>query len=167
MRIIFLSEFWTIVLCFIVWLVLQVSSALICLNLPDRFFAPESFIFRAHRLERQGRIYNQLFRISRWKHLLPDGAVVWKKRGYKKKKLIDFSDENLNRFLIESARGELSHWLALFPFWLFWFFTPPFVPWFMLVYAIVVNVPCIMAQRYNRPRVQHLLDHRRKHPPRH
>lgn len=154
---IFLPDTWTILLCFLVWLVLQVSAALVCFNLPDRFFSPDSFFFRSHRFENGGRIYNTIFLVKRWKHLLPDGGTVWKKKGFKKKKLDNFSEENLNRFLIESARGELTHWLAIFPFWVFWFFTPPYVPWLMLLYALLANMPCILVQRFNRPRVIRLI----------
>ena len=28
----------------------------------------------------------------------------------------------------------------------------------MLIYALAVNLPCIIIQRYNRPRLQRLLD---------
>lgn len=157
MRVIFLPDSYTIALCFIVWPVLQVAAALICLYLPDRFFSPDSVFFRAYRFEKEGRIYDIVFRVSRWKHLLPDGGSVLKKQGFKKRKLNSFTDENLNRFLIESARGEMTHWLAILPFWIFWFFTPPGVPWLMLCYALLVNMPCIIAQRYNRPRVARLL----------
>ncbi len=157
MRLIFLPDVLTIILCFIVWPVLQVGAALICLNLPDRWFSPNSSFFHAHAFEKDGRIYDRVFRVTRWKHLLPDGGMVWKKRGFRKKKLESFSEENLNRFLVESSRGEMTHWLAIFPFWVFWFFTPPIVPWIMLFYALLVNLPCIIAQRYNRPRVQRLL----------
>lgn len=157
MRLIFLPDVLTIILCFIVWPLLQVGAALICFNLPDNCFSPDSFFFSTRRFEKEGRIYDRIFRVSRWKHWLPDGGMVWKKRGFKKKKLDSFSEENLNRFLVESARGEMTHWLAVFPFWVFWFFTPPMVPWIMLVYTLLVNLPCIIAQRYNRPRIQRLI----------
>ncbi len=163
MRIIFLPDIWALILCFIVWPVLQVGAALICISLPGRFFSPNSFVFRAHGFEKDGLIYDSIFRVSRWKHLLPDGGMVWRKRGFRKKKLDNFSEENLNRFLVESARGEMTHWLAIFPFWIFWFFTPPYVPWIMLIYALLANVPCIIAQRYNRPRVQRLLQRKAAH----
>ena len=162
MRLIFLSDELTIILCFVVWPVLQVGAALICLNLSDRYFSPESFFFRTRCFEKEGRIYDRIFRVSRWKHLLPDGGMIWKKRGFKKKKLDSFSEVNLNRFLVESARGEMTHWLAIFPFWVFWFFTPPIVPWIMLIYALMINIPCIIAQRYNRPRVHRLLSRKHK-----
>jgi len=149
MRIIFLPDIWTIILCFIVWPVLQVAAALFCLKLPDRFFQPGAFFYRTHRWERDGRLYDRTLRVRRWKHLLPDGGMVWKKHGYSKKRLEDCSEGNLKRFLIESARGEMTHWLAIFPFWLFGFFTPSPVPWMMLAYALVVNLPCIIVQRYS------------------
>lgn len=157
MRVIFLSDALTIILCFFVWPVLQVTAALICLYLPDHCFLPDAFIFRTRRFEKEGRIYDSVFRVSRWKHLLPDGGAILKKRGFRKKKLESFSTEYLNRFLIESARGELTHWLAILPFWIFGFFTPARVIWYMLVYALLVNLPCIIAQRYNRPRINKLL----------
>ncbi|MDD4200319.1 MAG: hypothetical protein PHS19_02905 [Eubacteriales bacterium] len=158
MRVIFLSEVLTILLCFLVWPVLQVTAALICLYLPDRFFSPDSFFFRTHPFEKEGRVYDHIFRVRHWKHLLPDGGAILKKRGFKKKELEGHSKEYLNRFLIESARGELTHWLAILPFWVFGFFTPPRVIWYMLVYALLVNLPCIITQRYNRPRIKKLLN---------
>ncbi len=111
-----------------------------------------------HDFEKEGRIYDRVFRVSRWKRLLPDGGMVCRKHGFKKKHLVNFTEKTLNRFLVESARGELTHWLAILPFWIFGFIAPPQVIWYMLIYALLVNLPCIIAQRYNRPRVQRLLN---------
>ncbi|MEA5061120.1 MAG: hypothetical protein VB015_01720 [Erysipelotrichaceae bacterium] len=61
------------------------------------------------------------------------------------------------QFLIESARGELTHWLAILPFWVFGFFAPSYIIPIMLAYALIVNLPCIIVQRYNRPRIKKLL----------
>ena len=154
----------TLLLFFAVWAVVPLLLAWLCLFLPDRLFAPARFLWRAHRWEREGRIYESVFHIRRWKHLLPDGGGIWKSRGYQKRRLSDFSEENLRRFLIESARGELTHWLGILPFWIFGLFAPPYVIWIMLVYALAVNLPCIAAQRYNRPRILAML--RRLYPER-
>lgn len=162
MQIIDLSPGWTVVLCFILWPILQVGAALIALFLPDRIYTPDRFFFKAHRFEHEGRLYDQLFKVSRWKGLLPDGGMVWKKHGYQKKHLTDFSPQNLNRFLVESARGELTHWLAILPFWVFGFFMPPIAIWLMLLYALAVNIPCILAQRYNRPRIKRVMERQEK-----
>lgn len=164
MRVIFLPELWTLLLVFILWGSCQLGAVLICLNLPDRFFSPDAFFFKSHPFEKEGRIYNDIFQVYRWKHLLPDGSKVWKKRGFKIKTLDSFSEENLNRFLIESVRSETTHWLAIFPFWFFWLFTPPVVPLILLAYGLIANGPCIIAQRYNRPRVRRQLQRMKSSP---
>ena len=161
MRLFYFSNVVTISLCFVLWLVFQAGAAILCLNLPDNAFRPDAFFFRSHSWEKNGQLYETLFAVKRWKHLLPDGGAVWKKKGYQKKRLTDFSEQNLNRFLVESARGEFSHWLAILPFWVFGLFAPPEVIWIMLVYALAINMPCIIAQRYNRPRILALMVHRK------
>ena len=153
MQIFFFSAPVTIVLFFAIWGIVPLILAYLCLLIPDRFFEPARFFWRSHAFERGGHIYERVFHIRSWKHLLPDGGGVWKKRSYKKKSLTDFSEQNLKRFLIETSRGELVHWLGIFPFWVFGLFAPPAVIWIMLCYALLVNLPCIIAQRYNRPRV--------------
>jgi glycosyl-4,4'-diaponeurosporenoate acyltransferase len=162
MRIFYFGNLFTLLLCFSLWGILQLGAALFCLSLPDRLFSPDRLFCRPFRWENNGEVYETLLHVKSWKHLLPDGAAAWRKRGYRKRSLTDFSEENLQRFLIESARGELSHWLAIAPFWLFGFFAPFYVVWIMLAYALAVNFPCIVAQRYNRPRIQALLA--RKYP---
>ncbi len=157
MQLVFLSPLWMLVLFFVAWPILQVSAALIALAIPDKSYNPYSFFYRSHRFEKEGKIYEQLFAIKKWKHLLPDGGAMFKKRGFKKKKLDSFSKENLEKFLVESARGELTHWLAIIPFWIFGFFAPPYFIAIMFGYALLVNMPCIIAQRYNRPRIIRLL----------
>ena len=160
MQIFFFSAPVTIVLFFAIWGIVPLLFAYICLQIPDRFFEPTRFFWRSHAFERGGNFYEQVFHIRRWKHLLPDGGGVWKKRSYKKKNLTDFSEKNLKRFLIETSRGELVHWLGILPFWVFGLFAPPQVIWIMLAYALIINLPCIIAQRYNRPRVYALYQKR-------
>ncbi len=65
-------------------------------------------------------------------------------------------------FLKESCRAEFSHIIAIFPFWIFGLFAPFTVVPIMLVYALLVNVPCIIAQRYNRPRILKILELKKK-----
>ena len=63
----------------------------------------------------------------------------------------------LRRFIRETWRGELCHWLAIggAPVFLLW------NPWWgdliIVAYALAANLPCILAQRYNRARFQRLL----------
>lgn len=157
-RIFFLSTGWTLVLCFVVWTVINLSVVAICLYLPDKLFNPYAFIFRSHPFEKEGQIYEKAFKVKQWKHLLPDGGGLWKKRGYKKRHLEDFSHDNLERFLIESCRAELTHWLAISFVWVFGFFLPASATLLMLIIALLGNLPCIIPQRYNRPRFLKLLE---------
>ena len=159
MQIIFLPQGVTILLCFIVWPVLMVSAALLCTRLPDRFFDYATWFYRAHPWENDGEIYQKWFRVRRWKKYLPDGGSLVK-GGFEKKKLVNFSKDNLDKYLRESCRAEMIHWLAILPFWVFGFFTPPIVILYMLIYALAINMPCIIAQRYNRPRIVRIVARR-------
>ena len=156
MRILFLSEIPSILLCIALWFVIQAGGAALCSMLPARIFHPQACPFRPFAFEDGGRIYDRLFKVKRWKHLLPDGGAMTK-NGYAKRRLSDRSMTNLERFLIESCRGELTHWIPIFFFWVFGFFVPPFALWIMLIYALAANLPCILVQRYNRPRIMRVL----------
>lgn len=157
MQILFLPIGWTVALCFGGWFLIQLAAAHVCLKLPKEVLSPHRFLFRERAWEQGGRIYKRLFRVNRWKQLLPDGAAVIRS-GFRKKRLTDFSRENLDRFLVESCRAELTHLLAILPFWVFGFIGPPRVIVYMLLYALAVNLPCIIVQRYNRPRVCSLME---------
>ena len=157
MRFIFLPEGLTILLFFIIWPAIQVGSAIFCLKMPDRFFKSNKGIYSSKKFEQNGKFYEKVFKVKKWKHLLPDGGALYKKKGYAKKKLTDFSDENLNKFLVESCRAELTHWLPIFFSWIFFFITTPFIVLLMFVYSLIVNMPCILVQRYNRPRIEKLI----------
>ena len=157
MQIFFWSSGVTVALFFAIWAIVPLLFGWLSLMLPIRWFQPELPLWRARRWEQNGRFYERVFRIKSWKHLLPDGGALFKHHGYKKRNLTDYSEENLRRFLVESARGELMHWFAISPFWVFGLFAPGYVVWIMLAYALAVNLPCILAQRYNRPRVYALL----------
>ena len=64
----------------------------------------------------------------------------------------------MNLFLQETCRAELTHWVILLfgPFFFLW--NPLWVGFLMIAYAIIENLPLVMAQRYNRIRLLRLLD---------
>lgn len=159
MQVIFLPPLTSILVCFIVWPILQVTAALICTHLPDRFFDYTAFFYRTHHWEKDGENYQKWFRVRCWKKHLPDGGSLVK-GGFEKKKLVSFSKNNLDKYLLESCRAEMIHWLSILPFWVFGFFTPNVVIFYMLLYALVINMPCIIAQRYNRPRIVRIIERR-------
>ena len=156
MQIIFLPEWLMIASFFIVWPIFQAGFSLLANKIPDSRFNEESWFFGLHKWEQNGSIYEKVFKIRFWKRHLPDGAAVFDK-GFKKKKLITLDRKYLKAFIKETCRAEWAHWMQITPFWLFGLWAPPPVIWFMLVYALLLNIPCIIAQRYNRPRLKKLL----------
>ena len=97
-----------------------------------------------------------MFAIKPWKDKLPDAARLFS-GGFAKANLKTATPEYLERFLRETWRGEVVHWLALLALPLFAIWNPW---WGVLVNAAVamaVNFPCILALRYNRARFQRLL----------
>lgn len=140
----------------VLWGALQTFCAVLCQKLPKGWFCYQNFFFRPKPFEQDGKIYKTVFKIQRWKGFLPDGAAV-SKSGYRKKHLTDLSPQNLAMFLEQSCRAELGHLLAIAPFWVFGLFLPTAAVPIMLIYALGINLPCILAQRYNRPRVAKIL----------
>jgi len=139
--------FWIIVACFF----FQLGGAMIGLAIPDSWYSKDIKIFRMKKFEKNGSFYEKVCHIKAWKKYLPDGGV------YKKRHLTDFTTKNLSKYVVESKRAELSHILGFVPFILFPIFTPWYVWIIIFFYAILVNFPCYIAQRYNRPRVEKLL----------
>lgn len=158
MQIIFLPTPVMIFLFFVLWPVFQVGAGMLCRKIPVENFNPDSFLFKTRKWEKGGNMYKKIFFVHKWKRFLPDGDSFIK-GGFPKKKLKSIDETFLKTFIAESCRAELSHLLAILPFWVFGLFAPPIVTLFMFIYALAVNMPCIIAQRYNRPRLQKLLEY--------
>lgn len=156
MQIIFISKNAAIILSIFLWLIFQVSAAIISRQIPAKYIRQDSFLFRERKWEKGGDFYLKYFKVKKWKAYLPDGGAIIK-NGYRKKTMTDFSKENLDLYLLESRRAELTHSLAILPFWIFGLFGPFRTIIYMLIYALAVNLPCIIVQRYNRPRILRIL----------
>ena len=143
---------WVLVLNVAGWPVLQLGLAWAFTRTPvSRFHPPRSFAW-----ERGGRFYERLFGIKRWKDRLPD-AARWFGGGFAKGTLASLDSNYLRRFIVETWRGELCHWIALGFAPVFFLWNPWWADLVMAGYAIAANLPCILAQRYNRLRLRRLL----------
>lgn len=162
MRIFFFSDKWVIILCFVFWLFFEVLAGAIAKAIPNSYYSKDSFLFRERKWEKGGKFYLNIFKIRKWKKFLPDGAA-FQKDGFRKKTLTNYSKENLELFILESRRAELIHFLSILPFWTFGFFAPTRIVVYMLIYALLFNLPCVVTQRYNRPRVIRLLNSNSTH----
>ncbi|MFY8149065.1 MAG: hypothetical protein ACOVNL_07585 [Prochlorococcaceae cyanobacterium] len=109
--------------------------------------------------------YERALGIHRWKALLPDAGDALP-GGVRKSSLMGRDPAALQRLVEETRRAELVH-LALWPFWIctaLWL--PPAGVLLNLVFATLFNLPCLWLQRYNRLRLEPLLERlRRRSPP--
>jgi len=143
---------WLIVVNILAWLVIHLGVAWIGTRLPEQLFAPDQWLYRTRAWEASGRLYERFFGIRSWKDRLPDGAALFR-GGFRKKNLRAMDREYLERFERETCRGELVHWVALLCGPLFFLWNPWRAGVIMVGYALIANVPCILAQRYNRIRL--------------
>lgn len=145
-----------LILIFVLCPLIQLSGALIGRKAPDKCLNNNSWLYRTRKWEKQGKIYRNLL-VHKWKGLLPDGAKYFK-NDFTKKHLLSTDPEYIKLFIKESCRAELVHWLGMLPFIVFFIIVPPLIAGIITVYALIVNLPCIIAQRYNRPRLVKLYE---------
>lgn len=139
------------------WLVIQLGFAWIGTRMPARLFLHGDGWFRMRRFETDGRFYETVFHIRAWKKFLPDGAKLFKD-GFPKGSLAGKGTAYLDRFVLETRRGEAVHGAVILASALFFLWNPPVVAIWMVVYALVANLPCMVLQRYNRIRMQRVLN---------
>jgi len=137
------------------WPVIQLGLAWAFTRMPVTWFNPGV----AHAWEQGGRFYERFLGIKHWKDWLPD-AARWFSGGFAKGGLADTRPDYLHRFIRETWRGELCHWCALGCAPVFFLWNPWWADLIMVGYGLLANLPCILAQRYNRLRLRRLLSRR-------
>ena len=147
-----LSIVWVITLNVAGWLAIQMGFAWAFTKMPVTWFNPG----KVSAWEQSGRFYEGVFRIKHWKDRLPD-AARWFGGGFAKGTLNGADPDYLRRFIRETWRGELCHWFALACAPVFFLWNPWWGDAIIVGYAVTANLPCILAQRYNRARFQRLL----------
>ncbi|AQQ51807.1 glycosyl-4,4'-diaponeurosporenoate acyltransferase CrtO family protein [Planococcus lenghuensis] len=157
MPIIEFSFIWILTIDIAAWTLLHLGISTALLSLPADRFTYDTAVTRIHHWEQEGEIWQQIFGIKHWKDRLPDGSSIFRK-GFQKKRLSASSEMYLNQFIVESRRAEWTHWLLIPPSLIFFLWNPIWAGWIMVIYALAVNIPFILIQRYNRPRLQRLAD---------
>ena len=123
--------------------------------LPRRWFHWDRFPYRCVSWERDGHFYESLG-IRKWKDRLPDKSKYTKSTFTKQMKGHE-GEDSLVRFLQETCVAELVHWaLTLLAVPLYFYVPTPLGAVVASLYALS-NLPFIMIQRYNRPRLARVL----------
>jgi len=134
--------------------VIHLGVAWLCEQIADQHFdRPLS-----NEVRPPGQFYEKYFLIKRWKHRLPDAAPWFE--GFPKKNLESTEPAYLRKFILETRRGEFSHWLQ-------WILISAFIAWnpfpadlVILLYAAASNFPCLLNLRHTRQRLIPILQKR-------
>lgn len=146
---------WTVLLDSAVWAAIQTSLAFLCSRLPASALDPRSWLFRTRSWEREGALYERLFRVRRWKSLLPSGGPAF--GGFSMKRFESRERGYLQRWLWETCRAEMMHWLSFVSSGLFFLWNPAWLGSVIVLCSAAANMPCIVAQRHVRPRIATIL----------
>jgi glycosyl-4,4'-diaponeurosporenoate acyltransferase len=142
-----------------IWFFFYIGTALVASRIPYGRLNQDGPLFRTRPWEKEGEVYQEIFHVRAWKGLLPDGAALFR-HGFRKKRLKSREPEYCIRFIGETCRAEALHWMLIAVSPLFFLWNAPLVAAFMVPFAILANFPCVVAQRYNRPRLSRLATRR-------
>jgi glycosyl-4,4'-diaponeurosporenoate acyltransferase len=140
----------------VAWGAIHTVSGYAVHRLPVSSLQRDTWLLRPRSFERDGRSYVQWLHIKRWKDLLPEAGALFP-GGVSKRHVPADEDGGLERFVVETRRAELGHWLALAAAPVFAVWNPPGIAAIMVAYGVAVNLPFIAIQRYNRIRATRVL----------
>lgn len=147
-----------------VWAAIGIVSGLSAQRFSPELLARDTPITRPRSFERGGRAYEAWLRVSLWKDRLPEAGALFGEGG-SKKHLSGTSTEVLRAFQSETRRAEYVHWANIAAGPAFVLIVPAWAAVFMTGFAVVVHLPFVIVQRYNRLRLDRIL-HRRACPAR-
>jgi len=155
-RVVDLPIGWTVVVDIVAWAVVGTVAGYAAHRAPAERFAKDGPFTRLRPFERDGRWYEQRLAIKSWKARLPEAGGLFRD-GFSKRSLRSESLAELERFVVETRRAEVTHWVVMGagPFFFLW------NPWglglVMVGYGVLANLPCLVTQRYNRVRLQRVV----------
>lgn len=147
----------TILVDIAAWGVFHAATGYAAHRLDEDRLARDRWLLRPRRFEAGGHWYRTRLRIHRWKDAVPEAGALFP-GGISKRELPSLDLEGLHVFDRESRRAELGHWWAMMcgPVFVLW--NPPLASALLIGYGVLVNLPFIAIQRYNRLRVQRSIE---------
>ena len=120
---------------------------------------PDGFLFRERPWELGGKIYEKLH-IKSWQARVPDVSQVLHRWMPQKKLKVGVTPETVRTMIRETCTAEAVHnLLNLAGLWLLGLWDGIGGVVVYLIYVLLGNLPFILVQRYNRPRLKALLNH--------
>ena len=149
----------TIVVDVLAWGVFHSVTGYAAYRLDGERLSRDGWLLRERRFETAGRWYRRWLRIHRWKDRVPDAGDLFR-GGISKRHLPGYDLAGLQLFVRETRRAELAHWWAMCCGAAFVVGNPPLAAGLLVGYGVVANLPFILIQRYNRFRIQALIERR-------
>ena len=145
----------------VICLVMGLLSFLIGEMMPRKNFDYRAFPYAAYTWEKHGDIYLKLG-INRWKDKVPDMSR-YIPHTFRKKIGVMRSPEPVEGLIRETCVAEIVHVVLMLLSPVFLVLLPRGWNWIcMLLYDLFGNLPFILIQRYNRPRLVILLERQRE-----
>lgn len=125
--------------------------------LPRERFDYNKTPYKPYKWENNTKLYDKI-KIAKWKDKLPDISLIFKRLIPKRIPDIHISVAQVKNLIAETCVAEISHVVLLIlsvRILFMWEGSGGFL--FFVVYGILGNIPFILVQRYNRPRLIKLL----------
>ncbi|WP_051552168.1 hypothetical protein [Nocardioides sp. URHA0020] len=151
----------TVLVDIVAWGAFHAATGYAAYRLDDSRLARDGWLLRQRSFEDSGRWYRRRLRIHRWKDRLPEAGDLFR-GGTSKRRLPAYDVAGLEAFARETRRAELAHWWALACGPLFVLWNPPLAAALLVTYGVLVNLPFILIQRYNRFRIDALMERLRR-----
>lgn len=147
----------TIAVDIVAWGFFHAGTGYAAHRLGEARLSQDGWLLRIRAFEERGLWYRRWLRIHRWKDRLPEAGALFA-GGLSKRHLPALDVAGLELFVRETRRAELAHWWALScgPVFVLW--NPPLAAALLIGYGVVVNLPFILIQRYNRARTLALIE---------
>jgi glycosyl-4,4'-diaponeurosporenoate acyltransferase len=149
----------TIAVDVVAWGVFHAVTGYAAYRLGENRLSRDGWLLRPRGFETGGRWYRRWLRVHRWKDKVPEAGGLFR-GGMSKRHLPAYDAAGLQLFVRETRRAELAHWWALScgPVFVLW--NPPLAAVLLIGYGVAANLPFIVIQRYNRARIQALVERR-------
>ncbi|MBQ2897892.1 MAG: glycosyl-4,4'-diaponeurosporenoate acyltransferase [Clostridia bacterium] len=139
-------------------IIIGIISGLLIAAIPSAVFTPHKIsTYHDFKFEDCGRFYDKYFKISVWKDKLPQFSEIVHK-GFSKGSLKGIDKAYLGRFYLETIRAEFCHRVLILCAPVFYVLNKSSnVGIVFTILYIIGNIPFIMIQRYNRPRIKKIM----------
>lgn len=152
----YLNPLETIFLDIIIWVIIHLCLGYCSSKIPLNWLNTDNPFFQTFSWEKGGQIYQKLFHVRSWKRFIPNGSRLYR-GAFSINNLPTNDTVYLERWLKESIRAEICHWMMIPPGFFFFLWNNVAVGWAMVAYAFLNNLIPIIMQRFNRPRIRMFL----------